>query len=317
MVHAEAETSLPRVRLAFAFDVSGSMGQLDFPYHDPERKWKPIVSATRAFFESDDSAGISASLTFFPLAAPPEVRCALDSYETPDVPMTVLPSTAFGQAIDAITPMTADEWRPGTPTLAVLTGTIDYALSAAADDPEARTAVVLVSDGYPEGCDDNSIESVEALVQSTADRLPVYVIGVANPPGGPDTVSNLNGVAVAGGTEQAFIVATEDPESTQSAFTDAVQAIRRTTLSCEFSVPDPPDGLTFDPNLANVSFDSDSSSEDLGYDPTCESPGAWRYDDPDAPTKMALCEATCDRVRAEPGAKLVVSFGCTRRDIVR
>ena len=46
-----AAAELRPVHLAFAFDVSGSMGKLDEPYHDPALKWRPVVAATRAFFE--------------------------------------------------------------------------------------------------------------------------------------------------------------------------------------------------------------------------------------------------------------------------
>ena len=43
--HAEAEL-LP-VYLAFAFDVSGSMGKGDKPWHDRTLKWDPVVAAIR------------------------------------------------------------------------------------------------------------------------------------------------------------------------------------------------------------------------------------------------------------------------------
>jgi hypothetical protein len=92
---ATGEARLEPVRLAFAFDVSGSMGKLDYPYHDPTLKWEPVVAATKAFFTDPASTGISASLTFFPIDADESERCDANSYDTPDVPMTALPSTAF------------------------------------------------------------------------------------------------------------------------------------------------------------------------------------------------------------------------------
>jgi len=73
---------------------------------------------------------------------------------------------------------------------------------------------VLVSDGYPQGCNstDDKIETVVAAVKKVSKDISTYVIGVANPPGGPDTVTNLNDIAAAGGSDKAFIIQTGDPE---------------------------------------------------------------------------------------------------------
>lgn len=314
---AAGEAHLQPVRLAFAFDVSGSMGKLDYPWHDPTLKWEPVVAATKAFFTDPASAGISASLTFFPIDADQSERCDPANYDDPDVPMTPLPSDAFGAAIDAITPTSTDEWRGGTPTLAVIQGTLTFIEPLAANDSNARYAIVLVSDGYPQGCDDNSIQSVVDVVVAVSDSIPTYVIGVENPPGGPDTVSNLNDIAVAGGTDHAFMIQTGDPEQTKDDFGAAVHTVRTASVSCDFSIPPPPDGYTFDPQKANVTYTSGTSSSALAYDDQCTSLDAWRYDDPTAPTRMVLCDSTCATVQSDPDAVLHVEFGCERREIIR
>jgi hypothetical protein len=305
------------VRLAFVFDVSASMGQLDNPYHDPELKWEPVVASTKAFFADPESAGISASLTFFPIDADDDERCDSASYEKPDVPVTALPSDAFAQAIDDITPHSKDEWRSGTPTLAAVGATLDLARAQSKANPGDRHAVVLVSDGYPQGCDDDDIDSVASAVAKALPDIETYVIGVSNPPGGPDTVSNLNAVAQAGGTDHAYLVETGDPERTKSAFLDAVRAIRTGTLSCAFQIPEPPAGESFDRGRANVSDSNGVSAADFVYDPDCKSAQAWRYDDPDAPTHIVLCDETCAAVRRDAKAVLRVEFGCARREVVR
>lgn len=311
------EASFRPVRLAFAFDVSASMGQLDKPYHDPTLKWEPVVAATTAFFEDAASAGISASLRFFPIDADDTERCDPKSYETPNVPMTALPSDVFRQAIDAVTPKTASDWLSGTPTLAVTKGTIAFIEPLAAADPASRYAIVLVTDGYPQGCNDNDISSVADTVAEVASEIPTYVIGVSNPPGGPDTVSNLNDVAVAGGTDHAFLVTTGDPQRTKADFRAAVTGIRTQALSCQFDIPVLPDGQSFDPEAANVSYTVGTEHVELGYDAACTSDGAWRYDDAASPTRMELCDTTCDAVKAAAGAVLEVDFGCRRRSALR
>jgi hypothetical protein len=103
-----AEARLQPVYLAFAFDVSGSMGQGDFEWHDRSLKWEPVVTATKAFFADPSATGISASLVFFPAETD---LCLPATYAEPDVPMTPLPSPAFAAEIDRITPLTEDDWR--------------------------------------------------------------------------------------------------------------------------------------------------------------------------------------------------------------
>lgn len=311
-----AGTQLKPVRLAFAFDVSGSMGKLDYPYHDPELKWRPVVAATRAFFEDDASAGISASLSFFPAE---DDKCDAATYEQPDVAMTALPSPAFGEAITAIDPMTSDDWRGGTPTLAVVQGTTEYLLGLIAAEPEAAHALVLVTDGYPNGCDDDDIASVVDEVAMTAGSFPTYVIGVKNPAGGPDTVSDLNDLAVAGGTEAALFIDTGDPDKTALDLSAAIEGIRERSVSCDAPIPAAPGGKAFREDLVNVAMTVDGVTSKLGYDKDCEGEQAWRfeYNTEMVPTKIVLCPSTCEAVQQTPGVELSVEFGCMRRQVVK
>lgn len=305
-----AEAKLQPVYLAFAFDVSGSMGKLDRPYHDPALKWEPVVTATKAFFTDPESRGISASLTFFPIDSDEGEVCDARSYGIPDVRMTGLPSAAFGDAIDGITPATPNEWRGGTPTLAVITGVFDFIQPLAAADPGSKYAFVLISDGYPQGCDDNSITSVAELIADRAGAIPTYVIGVKNPPGGPDTVTNLNDIAVAGGTDRAFIVETGDPEQTKADFKAVIDAIRTQSISCEIQIPPPPAGQEFDATKVNVTYTVGGTATTFSYDEQCAGEDSWHYDDQAAPTKIVLCASTCQAVQANLTAQLQVEFGC-------
>jgi hypothetical protein len=308
-----ATATLEPVYLVFAFDVSGSMGKGDHPWHDATLKWDPVVAATRGFFEDAASAGLSASLTAFPIDADEDERCDAASYESPDVPMTELPSTAFGEALDAIRD---DDWRGGTPTLAVVEGVLTY-LDAYRLDHPGRYAVVLVTDGYPQDCDDDSIESVENAVAAVAADIPTYVIGVKNPPlvddegeMAPDTVTNLAGVAEAGGTGAAFIIDTGDPAATGTAFQAAVDAIRGVSIACNLDVPMPPDGRAFEKDHVSVSYTSGGTEMGLTYDAECTLPGAWHYDDLAAPKQVILCPSTCMTVESDPSAELAVGFTC-------
>jgi hypothetical protein len=302
------------VHLAFAFDVSGSMGKGDEDWHDKALKWDPVVLATRSFFEQPQASGVFASLTFFPKDGDEGERCDADAYQEPDVPMTALPSTRFGGAITEIEPESEDDWRGGTPTVFVMRGTRELVASQRAD-VAGNYAIVLVTDGYPQGCDDED-DSVAAVVseaaQAARDGVRTYVIGVANPPldGAPDTVTNLHDIAAAGQTQRAYLVDTGSPSATVSAFSAAVQAIREQSASCAIAIPDPPNGEQFDRQKVAVSYQSRGAKIELGYDAACMGPRGWRYDDAAAPTRIELCPSACEEVKQDPQAALAILFAC-------
>ena len=310
-----SEARLQPVYLAFVFDVSGSMGKGDTEWHDRALKWDPVVAATKAFFADQTAMGISASLVFFP---GPDDICDAATYAAPAVPMTPLPSPEFAAAIDLVTPATEDDWRGGTPTLHVLEGTIGYLEPLEEAEPDAVHAIVLVTDGNPAECEEegNSLANVQAAVAAVAERIPTYVVGVQNPPvdGAPDAVTNLNQIAVAGGTTQAFVIETGDPEQTAADLTAIVNGIRSTAVSCNVPIPTPPGDQVFDPSRVNVSVTDGSGNQlALGYDETCVAPETWRYDDATNPTAIVLCDVTCSAVQVDTAAQLSVEFGCTTR----
>jgi hypothetical protein len=310
-----ASASLEPVYLAFAFDVSGSMGKGDYPWHDVKLKWEPVVAATRAFLEDPASAGLQASLTVFPNDEEEDERCDAERYTEPDVSMRELPSSAFGEALDAIR---EEDWRGGTPTLAVVDGVLSYIEEQAEEQP-GRYAFVLVTDGYPQGCDDDEddIEEVAELVGAVAGEVPTFVLGIKNPEltdedgeEAPDTVSDLQSIAVAGGTETAYLIDTGDPTQTSSAFGQAVDRIRGAAISCNIAIPEPPGTRTFEKDKVIVSYASGATTTELSYDPECGRESAWHYDDLDDPTAVVLCEDACAQIQSDPNATLQVAFTC-------
>lgn len=313
---ARARAELLPFHLAFAFDVSGSMGKGDEPWHDRALKWEPVVQATRTFFEDDASDGLFASLTFFPVDGDEDERCDAARYDAPDVPMRALPSDAFWEAIAAVEPKAEGDWRGGTPTLFAVEG-LAASIRSYREDHPGRYAIVLVTDGYPQGCDDDA-DTVGAVVAAVAAALQdedveTYVIGVANPPldGAPDTVSDLHAVASAGGTNQAFLIDTGEPAATTSAFGAAVSAIRGRAITCALPIPSPPDGRAFDKRAVAVTYASAGGAPTtLRYDPACGAPLSWHYDDPASPTAIALCDEACSTIQADPAAELGVAFAC-------
>ena len=307
---ARAEAGLLPVYLAFAFDVSGSMGKGDKPWHDRSLKWDPVVEATRSFLEAPASAGLTALMTFFPADGGEDERCDDESYIDPDVEMTALPSSDFGSAL---TQIGEEEWRGGTPTLHVMRGIIAYVEQRRSAEP-GTYAAVLVTDGYPQDCDDDEISALTELVAGVSTELPTYVIGVANPPvdDAPDTVSDLEQVAIAGGTGHAYLIDTGDPARTVTSFGAAVDAIRGSAITCAVDIPEAPDGRAFDKESVIVRYQGSAASSSLDYDPTCAGSSGWHYDDPAEPRQIVVCDSACETLKADPAARLDVEFGCER-----
>lgn len=305
-------TILP-VYLAFAFDVSGSMGKGDKPWHDRSLKWDPVTKAAKAFFADPASSGLSASLTFFPSE---DDKCEDASYVVPNVAMTRLPATEHALAIDEIG---AQSWRGDTPTLHVIRGAIASVEQARQRTP-GKYAIVLVTDGYPQGCDDDEIASVAQAVSAVAATIPTYVIGVANPPidGAPDTVSDLGAIARAGGTGRALLIDTGDPLATAADFKATIDGIRGQTVPCQAPIPAVPSGVTFDKEKVIVRVTAGGAATVLAYDPSCAAAAGWHYDDPAEPRAVVLCPAACGDVQRDPASPgtLTVEFSCSREIIV-
>jgi von Willebrand factor type A domain len=305
-----AKAELQPVYLVFAFDVSGSMGKGDKPWHDRSLKWDPVVAATKAFLEDPSSHGLSASMTFFPADGGEDARCEVASYQEPSVAMRELPSDEFGRALDVIG---MGEWRGGTPTLYVLQGVLDQIARAEQGKP-GRYAIVLVTDGYPQDCDEDSIEAVAELARSHAAMIPTYVIGVSNPPidDAPDVTTNLADIASAGGTDKAYLIDTGDPAQTSADFTATIESIRGASVSCNLAIPPPPAGETFDKTKVSVTYQSAGQSRALPYDAACGGGSQWHYDDPDQPQQIVLCPDACRALQADPTTELNVAFECER-----
>lgn len=292
--------------LAFAFDISGSMGAGDEPWHDQTLKWEPLTEATQAFLEDPGSAGFFASMTFFPRELD---KCEDSGYIEPDVPMTALPSNVFGAAMqDSI----ADGWGGGTPTRHVMAGVLGFVSQSRALNP-GTYVVVLVTDGYPTGCSDNSIDSVVTVAEGGVDLgIVTYIIGLNNPPiqGAPDTTASLGEIAAGGGTGDAFIIDTGDPRQTASDFASVIEQIRNSTIACTVSIPPPPDNRAFDKQKVRVVVTSAGSDTELVYNPSCDGDNAWRYDNPEQPSSIVLCDSTCTALQENPAASLSVEFAC-------
>ncbi len=288
--------------LYFLLDQSGSMG--DGTHGIAAEKWNPVTTALKGFLLDPKSKGISAALELFPKGADP--MCPSTNYGKNLVaPLTALPDTAnvIGSKMPAI-PVELI-----TPTLGALSGYLPAAQAAAKNNVDGKTVVIVVTDGDPIGCNDDSIASIETEVAKYKSTVPTYVLGVGT------STTNLNKIAAAGGTGSAILINVGTPSVTQAQLAKAIDDIRTKSLTCDVNIPAAPAGKTIDYAKINVGLSKSGTKTPLTYDPKCAK-GGWKFDDEKAPKKIVLCPTLCTSLNADPSSAISVEFGCTRRVVI-
>lgn len=86
-------------------------------------------------------------------------------------------------------------------------------------------------------------------------------------------------------------------------------------LNCEWDIPEPPNGQTFDKELVNVRYTpgDGSAPEDIAFVSNagdCTDDGGWHYDDDANPTQVVACPATCSKMKRDTSGRIDVLFGC-------
>ncbi len=101
----------------------------------------------------------------------------------------------------------------------------------------------------------------------------------------------------------------------QPVFTKLAERIGAASMQCEWDIPSPPDGEVFDPQKVNVEFtDSGGTAHQIGQVDSASSctsvEHGWYYDRPDDPSKILVCDQTCDWLRGHLGAEVTIILGC-------
>ena len=301
-------------------DQSGSMATQATP--DSPTRLAQVRLAMTSFMEDPESAGIGVGIGYFgnaDLVGGELTSCDPTDYATPAVPIGVLPTRADDliASLDAISPMGE------TPTGAAIRGACDYASGFKAEHLGHAVVILLVTDGVPEApwtaprtegteeyCSPTMEDAVDAAAGclSPADDAPAvatYVLGI-----GP-SLSNLNQIAAAGGTDEAFLVEGESSESILQALNEIRAAA---TVPCELRIPESPSPEGLDYNEVNLVYVDAGCTQhtvhNVADEASCDAEeGGWYYDDPVNPTTINLCSATCNDVSV-PGAQLSYSIGC-------
>jgi hypothetical protein len=95
----------------------------------------------------------------------------------------------------------------------------------------------------------------------------------------------------------------------------ATVVISESQVACVYEIPDPPEGEEINYGKVNVAYiPHPGDPEQLIYKvdgpSACGPDGGWYYDDPQQPSQLLLCPATCDQVNLTSDGQLIVKFGC-------
>jgi hypothetical protein len=92
-----------------------------------------------------------------------------------------------------------------------------------------------------------------------------------------------------------------------------------TARYCEYAIPPPPPGQTFDKEKVNVDLTVSGAVENIGWvtDAAQCHPelGGWYYDNNASPTRILTCPKSCDKIKATVNGSVAVAFGCTRKPV--
>ena len=335
-----AEATLTPVSMFVMFDRSGSMLTDEVP-----NRWDNAALALTTFFRDPGAADLAVALRFFPHDQPAagctnngmtgclSAACAVPLVPLMADPMAVLPKltadpaptdtheAALVASITASVPMMGGgNMSGGTPTSVALEGAHQWASAyqTAHPRPAQQTVVVFVTDGQPNGCeeDTDAISQIAADALAATTNIRTYVVGLTDD---AQDLAFLEELAVAGGTERAFIVL--DGATAATDLATALKAIQGSALTCNFPFPMVIDGGMADPARINVDYTPAVGAMPVPFfrvenEAACAAATqpSWYYDNPAAPTQIHLCPSACTTVTGNPAAKLDIQIGCTSRE---
>lgn len=268
----------------------------------------PVREAVNLFLNDPASAGISVGISYFGFMPISNTSCNPDDYSRAAVDIGMLPDNA-----DALTGSLQSVVPTGeTPTGAAIRGACNYMNGWHDQNPAYKNVILLVTDGVPEAPSSNGCDpSIQDAVQATTDclegdpRTETYVLGVGQ------ALDNLNQIAQAGGTNQAYLV--EGGNVAQSVL-EALNAIRAdAAIPCTLPVPQPQNGM-IDYSSVNIGICDPAANSlptfyvgDVGG--CTNDPGGWYYTDGGNTQNIQLCDSTCGIV-SSAGSTLYFTLGC-------
>ena len=303
-----AEATLTPVNMFIIFDKSGSMLN--------NNKWINTSKALIDFFKDQGSAGLRVALRFFPDSGCDDVACDIDVCSQPLVPLGALTSEASPAdsqeqlLVDAVESKTPNG---GTPMYVALGGAEKWAITYQMEHPSEKTVVVLVTDGEPNGCDEDVGNIAKKAAEARNNNgILTYAVGLVG-----SNTATMDTIATAGGTAKGIFIGNGNASADLLA---ALKAIQGSQVACDFQMPTMGSmGGTIDPTLVNVNYTPGGGGTAVTFgqvakesDCTAQK-GGWFYDNAAKPTTITLCPTTCTSVQADEKAKIEILLGCATK----
>jgi hypothetical protein len=300
---SEAASTLP-LNMYIAIDRSGSMAN--------DNKWGNAKAAFESFFQdplnTDPEAKISVALRFWPDGQCSELTCSINACSQPEVALG--PLSDPNQVNNLVSLYNTKSPNGNTPMWAALGGAAKWGVeNAQLGEGGTATVIVFVTDGEPNGCDENinNIAQHAAAAYATA-GVPTFAVGLAG-----SNESQMQTIATAGNTGAPFLIGNGNAQADLAA---ALKAIQTTTLACVFAMPEAQGLDPIDPELVNLTYTPSGAAEitigKVDGAGQCDAAGGWGwfYDDPVKPNVIQLCPALCEKVQGDPDGKIQIVLGC-------
>ena len=267
-------------------------------------KWEAASSAFVAFFDDPASDTLKVALRLWPDPdGCNDTDCDAAACSLPQVPLDFVGNPAQNLALSDALFNTIPEG--GTPVSAALEGAAIWGLQRATAAPNEQVAIVLVTDGEPNGCDEN-IDNIAAIAASSAAAgIPVYAVGIEG-----SNTAQIDQIAAAGNTGVGYFVGTANAEAD---LIQALEDIQARSVSCRFTFPTESTGEPLSPDLMRLEYEEAGQlvTVDRVADATrCVPNGGWYLDDNDSPTEIIMCPTTCSQVQAMITVSIEVAVGC-------
>jgi len=300
-------TTIRRVNMFIQIDRSGSMNT---DIGGGDTRWTASIKAFKKFVADPASANLALALRFWPDNSPVsgcnDTSCSVTACKSPLVPvglLTAQPAPADTQEQLLLNALNSKSATGMTPMYAALGGATQWAIEYKTAHPQEEAMVVLVTDGDPNGCNENETQISNLAGNAfTTYGVKTYAIGIqgANP-------TFMNQIASKGGTSTGFFIAPGG--NVEYELLAALVQIKGNTAPCDFVVPQ---GGVYDPSAAKIVLTPTSGASvplnNVGSLAQCGT--GWYYDNPAAPTQVKLCPSTCTAVLNDSGAKVEVDLGC-------
>jgi hypothetical protein len=318
------------VAIYLMLDQSGSMTETSLP----SIKWLVALDAVTSFVNDAASTNVDIALQYFPLLF---ADCGTGiGYNTPEVAIGRLPDNAknITNSLGCHIPGIGGTY---TPIEGALRGMTDYCIWYKGDktaNPTGEDCVgVIITDGLPTMCNRDANALIDIAARAYTDhKVRTFTIGMMGADFGLlESIAQVGNGDCTPGADPSW---TCDVSTGKMTFLDALNAIRGSVttmktrtemqtklvtkkLDCNWAIPQPPQGETFDKDRVNVQYSATGMPSGLitwgrvDYPIQCgDTKKSWYYDQLSNPSKIVACPKTCEEIKASDKGKINLTFGC-------